>query len=123
MNNKEDNLAYLCSEHHAIYDSKSQQCKNLTLGEAKEYRNDLYNFNERHFDPYEGQEIVLYTMKEKAPVTFRSIRRHVYVISCSETRPAETQRQIEGLVSIGALIEKSSGEYIVNINLIDELKE
>jgi len=120
-NNKEDNLAYLCLEHHDDYDSKRKECKNLTLGEVKKYRDDLYEFNKMYFDPYEVQEIVFYFMKEKQPITFRAIRRYVYVINCSDTRPAETMRQIEELVRIGALIEKGSGEYIVNINPIDEV--
>ncbi len=120
-NSKEDNLAYLCLEHHDIYDTKSKQCKNLTLGEAKKYRDDLYEFCKTYFDPYEGRKIVFYVMNEETPVTFRAIRRYVYVINCSDTRPAETMRQIEELVRIGALIEKDSGEYIVNINPIDEL--
>lgn len=121
-NNKEDNLAYLCLEHHSIYDSRSPQYKTLTLPEARKYRDDLYEFNRIHFDPCEELEIVLCAMRGE-PVSFRAIRRHVYVINCSDTRPTETRRQIEDLVSIGALIELGSGEYIVNSNLIAKLKE
>jgi hypothetical protein len=38
----EDNLAFLCLQHHSVYDSKTSQHKNYTLEEAKKARNDLY---------------------------------------------------------------------------------
>jgi len=47
-NNKFDNLAWLCLEHHAMYDTTSSQHKNITLNEIKHHRNSLYNFLEAH---------------------------------------------------------------------------
>jgi len=41
-NSNEDNLAWLCLEHHTIYDSTNSQHKNYTLEEIKNYRNLLY---------------------------------------------------------------------------------
>jgi len=41
-NNKPDNLAYLCFDHHDSYDSTTSQSKNYTLTEAKHYRSKLY---------------------------------------------------------------------------------
>ncbi|MBX9721910.1 MAG: hypothetical protein K2X81_10985, partial [Candidatus Obscuribacterales bacterium] len=38
----EDNLAFLCFNHHDEYDSKTRQSKNLTMPEAKRYRSELY---------------------------------------------------------------------------------
>jgi hypothetical protein len=38
----EDNLAFMCLEHHSIYDSKTSQHKNFTLAEVKEARSRLY---------------------------------------------------------------------------------
>ena len=41
QNNKNpafDNLMFMCLAHHDQYDSKTSQSKNLTIGEAKEYR-------------------------------------------------------------------------------------
>lgn len=38
-----DNLAFLCFEHHDIYDSKTSQSKNYTISEVKEYREELYS--------------------------------------------------------------------------------
>ncbi len=41
-NNAETNLAFLCFEHHDEYDSVSSQRKNLTIGEVKQFRTELY---------------------------------------------------------------------------------
>lgn len=41
-NNEEGNLAFLCLNHHDIYDSSTRQSKNFTIGEVKAYRNELY---------------------------------------------------------------------------------
>ena len=38
-----DNLAFLCFEHHDVYDSKTSQSKNYTISEVKEYRKELYS--------------------------------------------------------------------------------
>jgi len=40
-NNILDNLAWLCLEHHDMYDSKTSQSKNFTIKEVKKYREDL----------------------------------------------------------------------------------
>ena len=42
-NHSEENLAFLCFEHHDVYDSKSSQRKNFTLGEVKQFREELYS--------------------------------------------------------------------------------
>src|SRR4051794_33603458 len=41
-NNAEDNLAFLCLEHHSVYDSQTSQHKNYTIDEAKSARTRLY---------------------------------------------------------------------------------
>lgn len=41
-NNSQDNLAFLCLEHHDEYDSKSRQSKGLSVQEVKTYRASLY---------------------------------------------------------------------------------
>jgi hypothetical protein len=38
----EDNLAWLCLEHHSEYDSRTSQHKNYTIGEVKKARGALY---------------------------------------------------------------------------------
>lgn len=70
-NNSEANLAFLCFDHHDEYDSTSSQRKNFTVGEVKEFREELYTtinkaFTQQvHFgeiktsplDPYAGSYI------------------------------------------------------------------
>src|ERR1044072_2588604 len=70
-NNAEDNLAFLCFDHHDEYDSKTSQRKGLTEGEVKTFREELQAavgkaFSvEVHFgeitlptaDPYAGQYV------------------------------------------------------------------
>jgi hypothetical protein len=41
-NAAEDNLAFMCLVHHALYDSRTSQHKNYTIQEAKAARNKLY---------------------------------------------------------------------------------
>ncbi len=40
-NNSEDNLAFLCFDHHDQYDSKTRQSKNLTQLEVSRFRDEL----------------------------------------------------------------------------------
>ena len=40
-NNKEDNLAFLCFDHHDQYDSKTRQSKNLTKLEVLYFKDEL----------------------------------------------------------------------------------
>ncbi len=41
-NYAEDNLAFLCMEHHSVFDSRTSQHKNYTISEAKAARARLY---------------------------------------------------------------------------------
>lgn len=72
-NNYEDNLAFLCLQHHDEYDSRTSQRKGLTIEEVKRYRAELFAtinkaFTQQvHFgeiktppsDPYAGQYVRL----------------------------------------------------------------
>ena len=42
-NSVEENLAFLCFDHHDQYDSTTRQSKNLTLLELKRFRSELYS--------------------------------------------------------------------------------
>lgn len=42
QNNKVDNLAFLCLEHHDEYDTRYSQSKSWTIQEVKRYRDSLY---------------------------------------------------------------------------------
>ncbi len=41
-NYSEDNLAYMCMDHHSLYDSKTSQHKNYTIREVKAMRGELH---------------------------------------------------------------------------------
>lgn len=41
-NNKEENLSFLCLEHHSEYDSTTSQNKNYTQQELKQYKSQLH---------------------------------------------------------------------------------
>lgn len=41
-NSTEDNLAFICFNHHDQYDSTTRQSKNFTLTEVKQFRAELY---------------------------------------------------------------------------------
>lgn len=41
-NSVEDNLVFLCFDHHDGFDSTTRQSKNLTQAEVKAYRDELY---------------------------------------------------------------------------------
>lgn len=83
-NNSENNLAFLCFHHHDEYDSKSSQRKNLTIGEVKEFRTELYRTINKSFtqsvhfgemrtppsDPYAGQYIRTGSGKDSAEISF-----------------------------------------------------
>lgn len=83
-NNFETNLAFLCFDHHDEYDSISSQRKNLTLGEIKQFRSELYQTINRAFsqpvhfgeiltpplDPYAGQYIRLGESIDSAEISF-----------------------------------------------------
>ena len=43
-NTAEDNLIWMCLEHHSLYDSKNRQHKNYKISEVKTYRKILYKW-------------------------------------------------------------------------------
>ncbi|MBM4429491.1 MAG: hypothetical protein FJ026_03970 [Chloroflexi bacterium] len=45
-----ENLAYLCLEHHARYDSRASQSKGFTETEVKTYRDELYRLIAQKYD-------------------------------------------------------------------------
>jgi hypothetical protein len=52
-NSTEDNLAFMCLEHHSLYDSKTSQHKNYSITEIKRARAQLYRAirRQKHFGP------------------------------------------------------------------------
>ena len=84
QNNHEDNLAFLCLDHHDEYDSRSSQRKNLTQNEVKEFRDELSESLNKAFtqsvhfgelrtppsDPFAGQYIRLDSGSDSADISF-----------------------------------------------------
>lgn len=82
-NSAETNLVFLCFHHHDEYDSTTSQRKNLTEGEVKEFRSELYLTINRAFtqpvhfgdmitpldDPYAGQYIRLGNYSDSAEIS------------------------------------------------------
>lgn len=72
-NSAEDNLVFLCFDHHDEYDSRTSQRKGFTAGEIKSFRNELHSAIGKAFslpvhfgnvtfspeDPFAGQYIRL----------------------------------------------------------------
>src|ERR1022692_76117 len=50
-NSIEDNLAFLCFDHHSDYDSTTRQHKNYTVDELKHARRELYRWVEQGMPP------------------------------------------------------------------------
>lgn len=54
QNNNEENLVFLCFEHHDEYDSKMSQSKGLTERELKEYKKGLEDWVKKNFQPVDS---------------------------------------------------------------------
>jgi hypothetical protein len=52
QDSRQENLAFLCLDHHDKYDSTSSQSKGLTEPELRHYRDRLY----KHFEGMDGKE-------------------------------------------------------------------
>jgi len=71
-NNKVDNIAFLCFDHHDEYDSKTSQAASLSEEEIRHYRDDLYKFIDRReitfkWERKQALEAVQYWMYRKGP--------------------------------------------------------
>jgi hypothetical protein len=56
-----DNLAFLCLEHHDLYDSSTSQSKGLTIEEVKRYRTELYAYVAQRLPPGDAEIIATLT--------------------------------------------------------------
>jgi hypothetical protein len=56
-NGAQDNLSWMCLEHHSVYDSKTKQHKNYTVHEVKSARDKLYELvaQGKHLTPAAAQ--------------------------------------------------------------------
>lgn len=105
-----DNLAWLCLEHHAEYDSRARQSKGITRSELKRYRQQLYDavaqrvVAEHPTPPVFDTEFILTQVEDALQIidarlaTIISQTRH---ISTGEGRRL-TEHEIDTLSSIAA---------------------
>ncbi len=61
-NDAEDNLAFLCLQHHSLYDSQTSQHKGFTIGEAKAARKELEAWARRTGLQVTGRQIKEYAL-------------------------------------------------------------
>lgn len=106
-NNALDNLAFLCLPHHDEFDSSSSQRKNFTLGEAKEFRRELYltinkAFTQQvHFgeittspmDPFAGAYVRIEGGADSAEITLTPL---------PDSQEGDVQYYVSGLALWGA---------------------
>ena len=107
-NHAESNLAFLCFAHHDEYDSKSSQRKNFTIGEVKEFREELYTTINKAFaqpvhfgeilvsptDPFAGSYIRIGTGSDSAEITLTPL---------PDSYEGQVQYYVTGLALWGAV--------------------
>ncbi|MCR9056306.1 MAG: hypothetical protein NXI02_03145 [Rhodobacteraceae bacterium] len=90
-NNSESNLAFLCLEHHDLFDSSSSQSKGLSVSEVKKFRGELYEAIGRSFsiqvhfgevtvpnkDPYAGHYVRLGKNEDSAEIELTPIPSNI----------------------------------------------
>lgn len=123
-NNSEDNLAFLCLDHHDAYDSRSSQSKGFTLGEVKQFRKELYEALDKSFetevhfgtmtlpeaDPYAGQYIRLDYLNDSADIT---------VTPLPDGSSRNAKYAVSGLAFHGT--DREAGPNIGELNFVGEL--
>lgn len=96
-NNAESNLAWMCLDHHSLFDSTTKQHKNYTIPEVKEYRRRLYK--------------VLHSAPQRSS---RRVRRS----SASKPKTAErSAKATNSPVASGANISQPINSPTVNLSL------
>ena len=84
-NGAEDNLAWMCLEHHSLYDSRTKQHKNYTIREVKASRAKLYDLVDRgnHLVP------VADAAAARAEAVQQSLKSSSAWVSVSEIKPVD----------------------------------
>lgn len=125
-NNSEDNLCFLCLNHHDEYDSKSSQRKNSTELEVKVLRDELYAHVDKAFsvtvhfghitvppaDPYAGQYIRIGNPEASAEIILTPL---------PDDMEGKAQYHIMGFALWG--VSREFGPNIGELNLIGALWE
>lgn len=77
-NSAEDNLVFLCLEHHTLFDSKTSQHKNYTIQEVKAARTSLYEAiaQKRHIEDVSSAIVSDWEVRYPGGLADVSILRH-----------------------------------------------
>lgn len=91
-NAAEDNLAWMCLEHHSLYDSRTKQHKNYTVHEVKASRARLYDLVDRgkHLAPVSDSAGV------RAEAGKQSVKSSLAWVSVSEIKPVDYGQGVFG---------------------------
>jgi hypothetical protein len=91
-NGAEDNLAWMCLEHHSLYDSRTKQHKNYTIHEVKASRAKLYDLVDRgnHLAPVADVAAV------RAEAAQQSLKSSSAWVSVSEIKPVDYGQGVFG---------------------------
>ena len=91
-NSTEDNLVWLCLDHHSEYDSQTSQHKNYTIEEVTEARRALYRWVKRGMPPIAGLSRA--ATKSQKPDSSPSLAPHM-----PERRPKVTPEGVPAVVT------------------------
>lgn len=125
-NPSEDNLAFLCFDHHDEYDSRSSQRKNLSLGEVKEFRRELRQTINKGFsqpvhfgeistppaDPYAGTWIRLGGETNSAELTLTPL---------PDSQGGDVQYYVSGLALWGG--ERAGGPNLGTLDFLGTMSD
>jgi len=111
-NSDEDNLAFLCHDHHDEYDGKTSTSKGLREAEVREWRDDLYQEMEWRFRKEKTGKLVL----------FFDDARHSYRVNdvCKMMRVSVRN---EGEATVKNVVVKINDIIDVNGNEIDNKRQ
>lgn len=95
-----DNLAWMCLEHHAQYDSRTSQCKNLTESEVRTYREELCS-KYSYWNSATQQQLLCFladtTTDQKIIEGALSVARSLYAFPFVVVYDALTESEFEGM--------------------------
>ncbi|HYA41732.1 MAG TPA: hypothetical protein VEF34_10535 [Syntrophobacteraceae bacterium] len=111
-NGAEDNLVFLCLDHHDQYDSTTGQSKNFTITEVKKYRLELYSAVKLAFDT----EVSFGKVKIMIP----EISGHYIRMTQNESAELKVKRMEDGRYHFSGLaLWGRNREYGPNIGELD----
>ena len=124
-NNKVDNIAFLCFDHHDEYDSSTSQAASVSDSEVRHYRDELYKFVERRgktFDTQKKQvlDAVGYWMYRKGP-NKAEIDQALTFYAGTHRSKAGMMLLDDGPKTLGQLLKSIPGEATWVSSIVNDL--